>query len=112
MWDGSYPDDRSRGDLSLCCHLAFWTGGDAERMDRLFRLSGRYREKWERVDYRERTIARALEQVTEFYRPPEESRRAVADASLSVERGEEAAVWEAIEPLAARPGAYAERGGR
>ena len=103
LWDGSYPDDRSQGDLSLCCHLAFWTGGDAERMDRLFRLSGRYREKWERVDYRQRTIARALEQVTDCYRPPEEGLRTVAEIIARAERGEEAAVWEAIEPLAALP---------
>ncbi|MDP9352758.1 MAG: hypothetical protein M3P51_14640, partial [Chloroflexota bacterium] len=34
--------------------------GDPQRLDRLFRKSGLYRPKWERRDYRERTLARAL----------------------------------------------------
>jgi primase-polymerase (primpol)-like protein len=49
--------------------LAFWTGPDPERVDTLFRQSGLYREKWERKDYRERTIAHALDGKTEFYEP-------------------------------------------
>jgi len=60
-------DGHSEADLALCALLAFWTGPDPERIDRLFRQSGLYREKWERADYRERTIARALEGKTEFY---------------------------------------------
>lgn len=70
LWEGGYPDDASAGDLALCCHLAFWTGGDTERMDRLFRRSGRMREKWEREDYRARTLAKAVEKTTSFYTPP------------------------------------------
>src|SRR5207302_522329 len=38
----------SEADLSLCSLLAFWTGPDAERIDRLFRKSGLMREKWTR----------------------------------------------------------------
>jgi hypothetical protein len=41
--------------------LRFWCGPDAERIDRLFRASGCYRSKWDRDDYRERTISKALE---------------------------------------------------
>lgn len=63
------PDDSS-ADLALCNHLAFWTGKDAARMDRLFRQSGCYREKWERADYRNRTIGEALAGTTEVYEPP------------------------------------------
>ncbi len=49
--------------------LAFWTGRDPERIDRLFRASGLCREQWaEREDYRQRTIAAAL-QRGEFYSP-------------------------------------------
>ncbi len=33
---------------------------DAEQIDRVFRRSGLYRPKWERADYRERTICVAL----------------------------------------------------
>ncbi len=36
---------QSEADLALCNFLAFWTGGDAARIDRLFRRSGLYRPK-------------------------------------------------------------------
>lgn len=70
LWEGGWPEDDSAGDLALCSHLAFWTGGDAGRIDALFRRSGRYREKWDRTDYRDRTIAKALQGTTDFYQPP------------------------------------------
>jgi hypothetical protein len=50
--------------------LAFWTGGDAARIDTLFRQSGLYRKKWDRNDYRNRTIREALSGKTEFYEAP------------------------------------------
>ena len=62
-------EGHSEADLALCAMLAFWTGPDPDRIARLFRQSGLYRKKWERADYRERTIARALEGRTEFYEP-------------------------------------------
>ena len=40
--------------------LAFWCGGDTEQIDRLFRQSGLYREKWERDDYRIGTLNKAV----------------------------------------------------
>ncbi len=63
LWAGDlsdYQDDHSRADLALCHMLVYWTNGDTAMMDRLFRQSGLYREKWNVVDYRERTIGRAL----------------------------------------------------
>ena len=45
--------------------LAFWTGRDASRIDALFRRSGLMREKWNRVDYRDRALRTALERQTE-----------------------------------------------
>lgn len=57
-----YDGDDSRADFALLSELAFWTGGNAEQMERLFSASalGR-REKWRaRQDYRERTIQAAL----------------------------------------------------
>src|SRR5262249_17659028 len=60
----------SEADEALCFMLAFWTGGDAARIDDLFRRSGLMRPKWEqRQDYRDRTIGKALELQTEFYSP-------------------------------------------
>ena len=78
LWGGDisgYENDHSDADCALCCLLAFWTGGDRERIDRLFRQSGLYRDKWDRrneggeEDYKKLTIDAALEQVTEFYDP-------------------------------------------
>ena len=54
LWNGQIPDGKShsQADMALLSMLAFWCGGDTEQMDRLFRRSGLYREKWEREDYR------------------------------------------------------------
>jgi putative DNA primase/helicase len=59
--------------MALCSLLAFWTGGDVQQMDRLFRDSGLIREKWDEVHfadrstYRERTIERAIAGTDAFY---------------------------------------------
>ncbi len=60
--------DHSASDLALLSRLAFYTQ-DRDQLDRLFRNSGLYRDKWDRTDYRERTIARALEGLRETYNP-------------------------------------------
>jgi putative DNA primase/helicase len=62
----AYGDNDSDADLALCSKLAFWFGGDGPSVERVFRRSGLYREKWERADYRERTIAKALNRDTFF----------------------------------------------
>lgn len=51
---------QSEADEALCTILAFWTDCDREAIDRIFRQSKLYREKWERKDYRERTIGGAI----------------------------------------------------
>jgi putative DNA primase/helicase len=51
LWSGDisdYDDDHSRADAALCRMLSFWTGGDRQRVDRLFRMSGLMRPKWDR----------------------------------------------------------------
>ena len=71
LWSGDtsgYDGDDSRADQALCCELAFWTQDEAQ-IDRLFRRSGLYREKWERADYRDATITNALNRTTEHYNP-------------------------------------------
>jgi hypothetical protein len=71
LWEGShngYPS-QSEADLALCNILAFWTGRDVARMDQLFRQSGLMRDKWEREDYRDGTIARACESTVNTYSP-------------------------------------------
>lgn len=60
--------DRSSADASLMAHLAFWTGKDAARMDRLFRMSQLMRPKYQqRPDYRENTIRNAIGQCKKVY---------------------------------------------
>ncbi len=66
--NGHSPYDASSADAALCMHLAFWTGKDCARMDRLFRRSALLRGKWiDRPDYRERTILNAISVCTEVY---------------------------------------------
>lgn len=43
-----FGNDHSRADMALCNLLAYWTNGDIDRMDRLFRQSGLMRDKWDR----------------------------------------------------------------
>ena len=63
LWAGDVADGgRSEADQALANHLAFWTGRNCERMERLMRASGLVREKWDSPlhrDYLERTILKA-----------------------------------------------------
>ena len=54
LWIGDasgHGGDESAADLALCNLLAFWTGNDSARMDRLFRQSGLFRPKWDKPHY-------------------------------------------------------------
>lgn len=58
-----YDNDDSRADLALCSYLAYWTGDDTVRMDRMFRQSRLMRPKWTQGNnptYGERTIQTAI----------------------------------------------------
>ena len=60
---GDYSDygSPSEADCALCTMIAFRTGPDPEQIDRVFRSSALYLEKWERDDYRDSTIAAGIE---------------------------------------------------
>ena len=60
-------DNASGADLALCQMLAFWCGADVERIDRIFRSSALMRCKWDREDYRLRTIDQAIANTHEYY---------------------------------------------
>ena len=66
-WKG----DMSSADESLCMSLAFWTGKDAKRMERIWVRSplGSRDKTQKREDYRNSTIAYAIEKVTDVYKP-------------------------------------------
>ena len=61
--DGDFSDygSQSEADCALCAMIAFRAGADQEMIDRVFRSSALYREKWERDDYREATIAAGID---------------------------------------------------
>jgi putative DNA primase/helicase len=69
LWSGdtSAHPSHSEADLSLCREFAYWTQ-DPEQLDRLFRRSRLMRDKWERADYRDTTIAKAIASAREHWR--------------------------------------------
>jgi putative DNA primase/helicase len=76
LWGGStaaYADDDSAADLALCSILAFYTGRDHARIDKLFRKSGLIRKKWDErhgsLTYGEKTIAKACASTRTTYDP-------------------------------------------
>ncbi|MBX9656391.1 hypothetical protein K2Y11_22475 [bacterium] len=70
-----YPSDTggvdpSRADYACIKTLAFYFHGDIERIKRVAMKSGLRREKWDRQDYIDRTIQRAIEDLNgRFYDP-------------------------------------------
>ena len=84
LWAGDtsgHGGDHSRADLALCSLLAYWTGPDSGRIDSLFRQSGLRRDKWDRPDYRDRTIDMAITGCSSFYEwktPPKVAPQPVA----------------------------------
>lgn len=118
LWAGDISgyDSDSEADLALCNLLAFWTGGDAARMDRLFRQSGLFRGKWEKRHYAngrtygEGTLDRALMGKTEFYTPATSSRMTKrAEPSPAAERPEVGLFFDGKAFIPPRLGAYLER---
>lgn len=67
-------DDYSAADQSLCNRLAFYTGNDAQRMDRMFRQTKLMRDKWDEIHgattYGAGTIEKAIAGTTQWYTPP------------------------------------------
>ena len=56
-----YNDDHSSADMALCSILAFYCGDNQNLIDSIFRKSKLYRDKWDRQDYRDMTIQKAIE---------------------------------------------------
>ncbi|MGL4249146.1 MAG: DUF5906 domain-containing protein, partial [Aeromonas sp.] len=69
----TYPDevrefDASSADAALAQHLAFWTGNNCERIERLMRRSGLVRPKWDKhKSYVQRTVCNAVARQTSWY---------------------------------------------
>lgn len=94
---GAYPDpsperayDRSSADAALAQHLAFWTGRDCARMERLMRQSALRRDKWDREDYLPRTILAACAMSREVLtdRAPQELPTGATAPTAEAPRGQ------------------------
>lgn len=58
----AYGGDHSSADMALMNILPFWCRGNAQMMEEIFSMSAlARREKWQRVDYRQNTIQKALD---------------------------------------------------
>jgi len=74
LWRGDWSGyhSQSEADAALLFRLAFWTGKDAARMDRLFRQSGLMRAKFDRPQsgssWGALEIQKAIGKTTETYR--------------------------------------------
>ena len=74
-WEGKYKS-QSEADFALCRKLAFWSGRNEAQIDRLFRKSGLFREKWgDRhstggASYGEQTVSNACHMTDAVYSPP------------------------------------------
>jgi len=79
LWAGNwepYYRSQSEADLALCNILAFWSGRDEAVMDRLFRQSGLYRDKWQQKigisTYGAITVRKAAKSCNAVYEPKPE----------------------------------------
>lgn len=112
LFDGDYidyPDDNGRpdhhrGDIALCNDLAFATCGNPAQIDSMFSESGMYRSKWDRKDYKETTIRKALATTKHFYKgPTPRADRVVVDLNGTGDRSA-AETPKPLEPEAPAPG--------
>ncbi|NGM71333.1 hypothetical protein G6M89_20410 [Natronolimnobius sp. AArcel1] len=95
LWRGSTAgyDSQSEADMALCCLLAFWTGGDAARVDQLFRQSGLLRDKWDEVHYSdgstygEKTVERAIASTEDVYTPSSGNETSTGGAQTTAAQG-------------------------
>lgn len=69
--------DNSAADMALASHLAWLTGNDCERIERMMRASGLVRAKYDRPGYMRGTILRACATQTECYKDPRPNAAAV-----------------------------------
>lgn len=75
LWNGDISDypSHSESDLALTSILTFYCNGDKEQIDRLYRKSSLFRNKWDELrgnkTYGEMTIDTALNGTKEFYSP-------------------------------------------
>lgn len=92
----AYPDnfgggrayDASSADAALAAHLAFWTGGNCDRVERLMRRSALVRDKWDQHgSYVARTVLGAVSRCDQIYTGAVERRVDVPQEPSTAEPG-------------------------
>lgn len=88
-WKHRYQS-QSEADIALCNLLAFWTGKDADKMNRIFCRSGLYRGKWDEArpggSYGSITIQNSIANCDKVYTPKtEKSKRKKKEHTPEVE---------------------------
>ena len=91
LWGGDNSEygSHDEAEIALCCQLAFWTAGDPEWINRLFRESNLMHDHWDDRDtsdersHGEEIIAKALTQTTNYYGSSGGSSSTTADTSAS-----------------------------
>jgi len=85
LWSGDCSGyaSQSEADLALAGILAFWCNRDIVQIDRLFRQSGLYREKWDRQQagstYGRITLEKAIGETHSTYHPPRKNAAPIQD---------------------------------
>lgn len=104
LWRGEV-EQSNEADMALASHLAFWTGCDEERIERLMRKSGLVRAKWNehRTYLRDLTIRNACSLCTSVYQEPLRNERVATEAYAQqiVIQGAKPSVQLAIDPVVA-----------
>ncbi|MBV9325729.1 MAG: DUF3987 domain-containing protein [Chloroflexi bacterium] len=100
----AYAEDDSRADQALCSYLAFYAGDDEDQLFRLIQASALYRPKWDRADYAQRTMRRAIDNLTGVYQRPGERTNGAVVRDGAPEHGLQASAEP--ERVLARPPAF------
>lgn len=70
-WEALNYPSQSEADMAFCNLLAFWSGRNENQMDRIVRMSGLFREKWDRKQsgstYGAITISNAIKNCKNIY---------------------------------------------
>ncbi len=90
LWDGDITEsnnDYSKADHNLCLNLAFWTGKNADQIERLWLSStlGQREKTQDRKDYRDRTIINAINSTTQIYTPKQPIKPYIADNGQEID---------------------------
>jgi P4 family phage/plasmid primase-like protien len=67
--DTSGYGSQSEAEIALCTLIAYRAGNNPSLIDAVFRQSRLYREKWERKDYRDATIRKAIQFCNGVFHP-------------------------------------------